>query len=286
MLRLPEQLGPGPGIVTAERVSGVGSRAGREATAKQDSRAGQVLRLFDAKAAGWPAKYAQDGPLAGRLASLSEAVRRHAWPGDRVLDLGCGTGELTQALAAAGLRVTGCDISPQMLLRAARDPSGRGPGQPGGIGRAGWVRLEPGWRSLPFVSEAFDVVVAASVLEYVAEPAAVLRECARVLRPRGVLLYTVPDLRHPVRWAEWAVRRLTGGLSGGGRRPPPAAGRRARWDGYRAYLRASRQRHRVRWWLTASGLAGLYPVPCPADGGRSTLRLLAFRRAGQTGARQ
>ncbi len=246
----------------------------------------QVLRLFDAKAAGWPAKYTQDGPLAGRLASLSEAVRRHAWPGDRVLDLGCGTGELAQALAAAGLRVTGCDISPQMLLRAARDPSGRGPGQPGGVGRAGWVRLEPGWRSLPFASEAFDVVVAASVLEYVAEPAAVLRECARVLRPEGVLLYTVPDLRHPVRWTEWAGQRLTGGLSGGGRRPRwHADGRRARWDGYRAYLRASRQRHRVRWWQAASGLAGLYPVPCPTGGGRSTLRLLAFRRADQAGAR-
>jgi SAM-dependent methyltransferase len=241
--------------------------ADQEHGAEPDGQAREVLRLFDAKAAGWPAKYALDGPLADRLASLSTAVSRHVRAGDRVLDLGCGTGELARALAAAGLRVAGCDISRQMLLRAARHEGGC----------AGWVRLQPGWRSLPFASGAFDAVVAASVLEYVAEPAMVLRECSRVLRPGGVVLYTVPDLRHPVRWAEWFAQRLarmTGAPSEGGRRSP--------WNRYRAYLRASRQRHRVRWWLAASRAAGLRPVPCPADGARSALRLLAFRRADES----
>jgi SAM-dependent methyltransferase len=243
-----------------------GRPADREPTAERDGQAREVLRLFDAKAAGWAAKYATDGPLADRLASLSAAVGRHTQAGDRVLDLGCGTGELARALAAAGLRVAGCDISRQMLLRAAGDPGGC----------AGWVQLRPGWRDLPFASAAFDVVVAASVLEYVAEPAAVLRECARVLRPGGVVLYTVPDLRHPVRWAEWFAQRLarvTKAPSGDSRQSP--------WHGYRAYLRASAQRHRVRWWLAASGLAGLRPAPCPADGARSALRLLAFRRVNE-----
>lgn len=241
-----------------------------------DTQTREVLRLFEAKARTWAAKYDPDGPLASRLASLSAAVRRYADAGDRVLDLGCGTGELARALAAAGFLVTGCDISPQMLLHAARDSAWRGPG------RAWWVRLEPGWRSLPFAPGTFDVVVAASVLEYAAEPAAVLRECARVLRPGGIVLYTVPDPRHPVRWGEWAAQRLTSQPPG--RSPRPERHGYSRWprlDEYRAYLRASRQRHRVRWWLAASGRAGLYPLPCPAEGGRSTLRLLAFRqRAG------
>ncbi|MGH3203042.1 MAG: class I SAM-dependent methyltransferase, partial [Streptosporangiaceae bacterium] len=197
-----------------------------------------VMRLFDAKAPDWGAKYDPDGPLVHRLVALTAAVRWRTRVGSRVLDLGCGTGELARALTASGLRVTGCDISPQML-RHARD---RG-------GCAGWVRLAPHWRRLPFTSGAFDVVVATSVLEYVDEPAAVLRECARVLRPGGVLLYTVPDLRHPIRWAEWCARQL---VTVTGERP-----RRPAWRRHRAYLRASRQRHRVRWWQAASASAGL-----------------------------
>ena len=258
--------------MTAERLAAANSPD----TAGPDGRAGEVLRLFEAKAVTWPAKYAPDGPLAGRLVSLSAAVGRYAQAGDRILDLGCGTGELTRALAAAGLRVAGCDISRQMLLRAPRD---RG-------GCAGWVQLASGWRRLPFASAAFDVVVAASVLEYVAEPAAVLCECARVLRPGGVVLYTVPDLRHPIRWAEWCAQRLAG-MTGG----LPGDGRGSRWNGYHAYLRGSVQRHRVRWWLAASRLAGLRPVPGQADGLLSPLRLLTSCRvdeslADEAGARQ
>ncbi len=243
------------------------------------SHADEVVRLFDVKAPGWPAKYAPDGPLAARLARLSAAVSRYARTGDRVLDIGCGTGELARALAAGGLRVTGCDVSPQMLLRAARHQAAQdATGQPGaGPERSGqpgpeWVRLEPHWRRLPFASAAFDVVVLSSVLEYVTDPAGVLRECARVLCPGGVVLCTVPDLRHPVRWAEWGAGPLARMTP-----EPPAIDHRTRSQGYRAYLRASRQRHRARWWLAVSAAAGLSPLPDPAGRAVTPLRLLAFR---------
>jgi SAM-dependent methyltransferase len=243
--------------------------ASRHDTREASGQAREVLRLFDAKAVTWSAKYVPDGPLVGRLACLSVAVSGHARAGARVLDLGCGTGELAWTMAAAGLQVTGCDISQQMLVRAARAG-----GSYHGDGHAGWVRLAPNWQRLPFESAVFDVVVAASVLEYLTEPVAVLRECARVLRPGGVVFYTVPDLRHPVRWAEWLAQRLTGVM-----RAPSAGGRRSRWHGYHAYLRTSRQRHRARWWVAASGMVGLRPVPFPADGGQPALRLMAFCRA-------
>jgi ubiquinone/menaquinone biosynthesis C-methylase UbiE len=243
--------------------------ASRSDTAELGSQGGEVLRLFDAKAVTWSAKYVPDGPLANRLTRLSTAVSWHARAGDRVLDLGCGTGELTRTLAAAGLRVVGCDISRQMLVRAAA-VGGVYPG----AGYAGWVRLAPDWQNLPFESAAFDVVVAASVLEYMAEPAVVLRECARVVRPGGVVLYTVPDLRHAVRWVEWLAQRLVRVM-----RVPSDGNHWSRWQGYQAYLRASRQRHRARWWLATSGTVGLLAVPYPADGGQPALRLMAFRRA-------
>jgi SAM-dependent methyltransferase len=218
--------------------------------------------LFDAKAAGWPAKYAPGGPLTGRLTKLSAAVSRFTRPGDRVLDLGCGTGELAFALAATGVQMVGCDISGQMLRRVPHDPARQ-------VGR---VRLDPHWRSLPFRPEAFDAVVAASVLAYVDEPAVVLRESARVLRPGGVVVCTVPDLGHPVRWLEEIARAAPAAGRGGGL---------SRWARYQSYLRASRNRHRTRWWLAAAEQAGLRPLPPLAGGGRSPLRLLAFRRTGE-----
>ena len=134
----------------------------------------QVRRLLDAKAPAWSAKYGPDRRLSGRLTELITALHGQPPPGGRLLDLGCGTGELARAAAAAGRRVTACDIAAQMLrLAAERDPGSA----------VEWVRLDPGWRTLPFGTAVFDTVVAASVLGAVDDPATVLGECARVLRP-------------------------------------------------------------------------------------------------------
>jgi SAM-dependent methyltransferase len=203
-----------------------------------------VQRLFDGKAAAWPSKYAPGGRLAGRLARLAGEVTRRVPPGSAVLDLGCGTGELAVFLAATGMRVTGCDISPRMLRRAASAA-----GVPSGA--VSWVRLDPSWQTLPFMARSFDAVVASSVLEYVADPAAVLRECRRVLRPGGTVLCSVPDVSHPVRWLEWLLATAV--------RPPVTTVTR-RWlrlSDYLTYLRVSRNRHRARWWHAAAGQSGL-----------------------------
>jgi SAM-dependent methyltransferase len=227
------------------------------AEAMQPNRAGA---LFDAKAAAWPAKYAPGGALAGRLTRLSAELRERAGKGDHVLDLGCGTGQLARTAAAAGLRVTGCDIAPEMLRLAADADDGA---------TVDWVRLAPDWRSLPFPDATFAVVVAASVLEYTGDVRAVLDECARVLRPGGALLATVPDIRHPVRWAEWLARPAAlGALT--------LSARGGRLAGYCTYLRVSGHRHRTGWWYTAGRRAGLVPMPIPRE--RASLRLLEFRR--------
>jgi SAM-dependent methyltransferase len=227
-----------------------------------------VQQLFDAKAAAWPSKYAQDGRLVDRLNRLASAVTYHVPTGGSVLDLGCGTGELATAIAAAGLRATGCDISPEMLHRAAV----------GSSDAADFVQLDPGWQVLPFAPEAFDAVVASSVLEYVDDPVAVLRECRRVLRPGGVVVCTVPDPRHPVRRLEWLL-----GLAA---RVPAVRLAGRRWpqlDGYLTYLRISRQRHSSRWWHAAAARAGLLDARDQADSAeRSPLCLLTFQRTDVT----
>jgi SAM-dependent methyltransferase len=241
-------------------------------TSQTAGRADQVQRLFDTKAPGWQAKYAAGGALVGRLDAMAAAVRLHASPGSAILDFGCGTGELARELGIRGYRVSGADISAEMLGRA-RAASGRGD--------LNWVRLDPQWRALPFGAGTFDAVVAASVLEYVDEPGAVLSECARVLAVGGVVLLTVPDVRHPVRWLEWVVGQLAC--------LPPARAIGAalpRLAGYLVYLGVSRQRHRLAWWQDAARQAGLRAVPLTVPGrGRwpGALRLLTLRPAADQG---
>jgi SAM-dependent methyltransferase len=220
-----------------------------------------VLTLFDGKADRWPGKYELAGRLAGRLIQLADAVLDLTEAGGELLDLGCGSGELARHLAAAGYRVTGCDIAPRMLRQAAAADRGYA---------VRWIRLEPDWRALPLAAGRLDAVVVASVLEYVRDPAAMLAECARVLRPGGVLLCTVPNLASPVRWLEWPLVLFA-------RIPLAAVAPRVphRLAQYLAYLRVSRQRRRVGWWHAAARRAGLEPVRArraPPE----PLRLLAF----------
>jgi len=117
-------------------------------------------------------------PLLGpRLAFLRDEVR----PGDRALDLGCGTGEFTAALARAGAEVVGADVAEAALTRArARHPELD-------------FRLVPIDGPLPFSDNAFDLVWASEVIEHVADTARWLSEVRRVLAPRGRLLITTPS---------------------------------------------------------------------------------------------
>jgi 2-polyprenyl-3-methyl-5-hydroxy-6-metoxy-1,4-benzoquinol methylase len=109
---------------------------------------------------------------------LLERVRA----GDRVLDVGCGEGAFTAALARAGARVVGIDVAAEPLRRA----------------RARLPDLELDLRVVtphgPWALEdaSFDVVWAGEVIEHVLDTAAWLSEVRRVLRSGGALVLTTP----------------------------------------------------------------------------------------------
>lgn len=105
----------------------------------------------------------------------------------RVLEVGCGTGLLTEALGEAGVRLTAIDISSDLLGRArarvARLPS---------IGLSVQNAYSAGLKA-----ESFDAVVGISVLHHL-ELRSALTEFRRILRPGGRLLFSEPNMANPI----------------------------------------------------------------------------------------
>ena len=112
-----------------------------------------------------------------RLAFLLHA----ATAGQRALDLGCGTGDFTAALARAGVNAVGADIAHAAIDRASR----RHPDVQ--------FHVVPLDGPLPFEDGAFELVWASEVIEHVADTAVWLSEVRRVLVPGGRRLLTTPS---------------------------------------------------------------------------------------------
>lgn len=100
--------------------------------------------------------------------------------GLRVLDVGCGGGLLSEAFAAMGCEVTGIDRS-LPTLAAARSHAEKS-GLP-------ILYLEGSAESLPFDARQFDIVCCCDVLEHVDDPATVVGEIARVVKPGGIFFF-------------------------------------------------------------------------------------------------
>ena len=101
-------------------------------------------------------------------------------PGARVLDLCCGTGDMTFALKRqatnGSAQIVGLDFSHAMLERAARKSNGDSPH---------WIEADA--LRLPFADESLDLVTSAFGFRNLADYDAGLREIVRVLRPGGEL---------------------------------------------------------------------------------------------------
>jgi demethylmenaquinone methyltransferase/2-methoxy-6-polyprenyl-1,4-benzoquinol methylase len=100
------------------------------------------------------------------------AVREAVWPGDRVLDACCGTGDLAVEAERQGGRVVGLDFSERMLERARRKS-----------GAIEWIQGDA--LALPFDDEAFDAATVGFGVRNLVDLEAGLRELARVVRPGG-----------------------------------------------------------------------------------------------------
>jgi SAM-dependent methyltransferase len=134
-------------------------------------------------------------------------LRRHKI-GGRILDIGCGDGDFLAGLDDRWEK-WGVDISPQ-AVKLATDKG---------------IRMEPYSERWPegFAEEAFDVIVFRGTLQHIDLPFYVLRECARMLNPGGVLAFlatpnagsicyklfgSLPALDPPRNWWVFSEREL------------------------------------------------------------------------------
>ena len=164
---------------------------------------------FDKLAARWLDVNGESRPLHDlnpvRLNSVAERIMLR---GARVLDVGCGGGILSEALARAGANVMGIDLAPRVLevARLHLHESGQ---------QVDYreISVEALAAELP---AAFDAVTCMEMLEHVPDPASVIAACAALLKPGGQLFLSTLN-RTPLAFgaaivgAEYALNLLPRG---------------------------------------------------------------------------
>jgi len=121
----------------------------------------------------------------GRLDRIKDRIAQEIRPGDRVLDIGCGTGTLAVRCMLRGATVTGLDTSEYMLKQAEKNARAAGVEDRLTVVRDSVTQLRK-----HFADQSFDVVMSTMALgefprEYLDY---ILRDCRRLLVPEGRLL--------------------------------------------------------------------------------------------------
>lgn len=109
---------------------------------------------------------------------IIERIHTLLGPSLNILDIGCGAGFLSNALAKEGHRVTGIDLSPKSLAVAKKWDQTQ---------TVQYMQLDA--FALPFEEKSFDVICAMDFLEHVEMPDQIVRKAAKLLRPGGLFFF-------------------------------------------------------------------------------------------------
>jgi 2-polyprenyl-6-hydroxyphenyl methylase/3-demethylubiquinone-9 3-methyltransferase len=151
---------------------------------------------------------AQDDPIALLRAEsklfvewIDVELRKKFSPSmSRILDIGCGGGLVSNALAARGWNITGVDLSQESLDVARKYDS---------TGKVNYMFMDA--ETLSFPNGQFDAVISLDMLEHVEQPEKVILECSRVLKPEGLFFFhtfnrTFKAWLFAVKGLEWLIK--------------------------------------------------------------------------------
>lgn len=164
----------------------------------------EVKELFAARVTEWATYYAdreQQTLLARNLAVRQrfalEMVECAVPRASKVLDVGCGTGEMAATLMHSGYEVWGLDIA-EPMIRHARHRCASNQFHVGDIER------------LPFADNTFDAVVCLGIIEYLDSDERALREIRRILKPGGSAVLSASNAISPLHLIDRILVVLTG----------------------------------------------------------------------------
>jgi ubiquinone/menaquinone biosynthesis C-methylase UbiE len=176
-----------------------------------------VREVFESSASFWREVYVADDVYGviyqERRTAVLSMLHRLALPkGIPVLEVGCGAGFLSVALAKQGHKITATDVAASMVAntRTLADEAGVGP----------LVETRQcDTHHLPFPDRSFGLVLAIGVLPWVSSVEDAIREMQRVLEPGGYLILTADNryglhrILHPYAWVQSTLSRLARALS-------------------------------------------------------------------------
>jgi SAM-dependent methyltransferase len=128
----------------------------------------------------------------GKLTMIDRLIRPHVTADSRLLEIGCGAGNLLLHSTVRGSYPVALDLAMPSLtfVRSRLKEASAGPDAPRGFGCAQGIG-----EMVPLGDESVDCVLLSEVLEHLDAPQITVREASRVLRPGGRLLVTTPNYR-------------------------------------------------------------------------------------------
>jgi ubiquinone/menaquinone biosynthesis C-methylase UbiE len=152
---------------------------------------------------GWPERYDQwfETPIGTLIREYeSKLILEMLRPGrgEKILDVGCGTGIFTLDFLAAGADVVGLELSLPMILWAGKK-----------LKRHAFRMVQGDMRNLPFADSAFEKTISVTAIEFIKDARGAVSELFRVTKPRGPIVVATLNRLSP-----WATRREAEGKKG------------------------------------------------------------------------